>query len=135
MAYPLALLVVLTLSAGPANLPARADAAGRFLVFSQGLTWLGPDGRNLERLTPSASNGAVSPDGRWLAAIELEPGAPKGTLVIRPRGHAAEPTAMSLLFGRPGASGVLPVWAPDSRRLLVVEHRGTGPGLEARHRL
>jgi Tol biopolymer transport system component len=109
--------------------PAPRDArAGTFLVQDPGLSLLGPDGRVKERIDPPATNAARSPDGRWLAGVELvqkEP--PELKLVIRPQSRQGEPISVPLVWGSPGQSGCLPVWAPESKRVLIGEERPGKP--------
>jgi len=119
--------------AAPRPKPAAPDT---FLVEHDGLRLLGPDGREKERVEPSAINAALSPDGRWLAGIEFDREASRCRLVLRPRGRAGEPVTVPLLWDQPGRSGCLPVWAADGDRLLIGENRPGDDGrLEYAHRV
>jgi Tol biopolymer transport system component len=83
-----------------------------------------------ERLSPSTSHDSPSPDGRWLAGVELAQPPARGRLVLRRRSEGKSLT-FPLLWGVPGTSGCWLVWAPDSRRLLVAEN---GLGKDLKHR-
>lgn len=113
-------------------LPERADAE-LFLVQNPELLLLGPDGREKERF--GATNGALSPDGRWLACIDFDKTLSKCSLAIHRRSANVEPLRVPLVWDAPGASGCLPVWTADSRRLLIGENRpGKDGALEYAYR-
>ena len=112
----------------PADLPVAAGAPAPknappsiFLVENAGLSFLDADGKVKEKLGPFATNGALSPDGRRIAAMEFDAGAGRSSLVIRSRGEKQEPVTVQLVFGKPGRSGGLPVWSADGKRVLMGE--------------
>jgi RNA polymerase sigma factor (sigma-70 family) len=107
-----------------------------FLVQNPGLVWLGADGQEKERLVPSATNGALSPHGRWLAGVEFDKNPARVKVVLRPRGRKAEPVTVPLVWDVPGiSSGCQLVWAADSRRLIIGENRrGQDGALEYTYR-
>jgi RNA polymerase sigma factor (sigma-70 family) len=128
------LIAAAGLVAGTGQEPPRrpAPAAGRaapseFLVQNPGLLFLDADGKEKEKLDPPATNGALSPDGRQIAALEHDAAARRSSLVIRTRGEKSEPVVVPLVFGQPGRSGCLPVWSADGRRVLIGEE-GVGEG-------
>ncbi len=55
-----------------------------FLVQAKNLVYLDADGKEKEKIDPPAINGHLSPDGRWLAALEFKPQEAQGNL----SGHA-----------------------------------------------
>jgi hypothetical protein len=125
MSHRVAVILVLTAAlsvayAAPAPVPQPAPVA--FLVQNPGLVFLGPDGREKERLDPYATNGAVSPNGRWLACVEFDTNPVHSKLVLRPRGRPDEPVSVESVIPTVGEGGTL-VWSPDSRRLLIGENR------------
>ncbi len=131
-----AVLSLLLLSPAPAAPRPRPAAPDTFLVDDGGPRLLGPDGAEKERLDPPACNLAPSPDGRWLAGVEFDRERSRCALVLWPRGRAAEPVTVPLLWDQPGRAGCLPVWAADGARLLVGENQaGPGGRLEYAHRV
>src|SRR5262249_10204485 len=115
-------LVVGLLLLGPAAAaPRPKPAAPDTFLVAEGteLRLLGPDGAEKERLSPSTSNPALSPDGRWLACVEFDRDPGRCALVLRPRGQAAEAVTVPLLWDQPGRSGSLPAWAAERETLLV----------------
>jgi WD40-like Beta Propeller Repeat len=128
-----AVAALTTARAAPAP---RRSAPETFLVDNRGLAFLGPDGREIERPIPGLTCGALSPDGRWLAGVEFDPGASRCKLVHRPRGAAGKPATIPLVWDRLGGSGCLPVWSADGRTLLVGENRpGEAGTLEYSYRV
>lgn len=127
-------LILLTAAAdAPRPKPAASDT---FLVEHDGFRLLGPDGREKERVEQWAANAALSPDGRWLAGVELDRDAGLCRLVLRPKSRTGEPVTVPLLWGEPSRSGCLPVWAADGNRLLIGENRAVEGGrLEYAHRI
>jgi Tol biopolymer transport system component len=108
----------------------------RFLVGdSSQLVLLGLDGLEKERFAPSATNGALSPDGHWLACLEFETAVGRSKVVIQPRsgkGDSVTVPGTSVAIGE----GCLLVWSADGRRLLISENRaGKSGALEYRHRV
>jgi dipeptidyl aminopeptidase/acylaminoacyl peptidase len=116
----------------------KAEAPDTFLVRVEGgvFSLLDSDGREKERLDPPASYAVLSPDHRWLAGIEFDRDRGRCVLVLRPHGHGGDPVTIPLLWGEPGQSGCILVWAPDGGRLLIGENRpGPGGGLEYAQRV
>jgi Tol biopolymer transport system component len=99
----------------------------QFLVQEDGLAFIGPDGAERERLVPWATNGVLSPDGRWLACVEYEADTNRCKLVIRARGRMEEPIRLPLVWDAPGNGSQL-VWAADSKRLLIAENKADNNG-------
>ena len=103
-----------------------------FLVQNPSLTYLDAEGKEKpfdpwttpDKLWPTS--GRLSPDGRWVAAIEIDVAGDKWDLVIRPRTGTGEPVSIPLVFRRIGSSGS-PIWSPDSERVLIWE-QGIGQG-------
>ena len=115
------LLFLAPVVAAPLPKPRPPDT---FLVQTiGGLQFLGADGKEKERLEPWASGAAMSPDGRWLAAVELDKEQGQCIFVLRPRGRAGESIIVPHLFGELGRSGSEVVWAANSDRLLLGEER------------
>jgi Tol biopolymer transport system component len=123
-----------------ATLLASASAAPvpqpkTFLVEDGGLAFIGSDGKEKERLDPQAGNGALSPDGQWLAYVAFDADSNRTKLVIRPRGRQGEPVTVPLVWDAVG-TGCLPVWAADSKRVLIGENRsGKNGALEYAYRV
>jgi RNA polymerase sigma factor (sigma-70 family) len=92
-----------------------------FLVQNPDLVCLDADGKEKEKIAPSAINGHLSPDGRWQAAFEFDPQEAQGKLVIRSRTKKVEPITIPLVFGQPARSGGEPIWSADSGRMLIGE--------------
>jgi Tol biopolymer transport system component len=133
--FAVALAIILAVAVAPAA-PAPQRPAGVFLVQDGGLVLLQPDGQEKERLGAQTTNGALSADGRWLAYVEFDKKQALEKLVIRRRHGADQPVTLPLVWGSPAQSGCLPVWAPDSRRVLIGENRpGQRGGLEYAYRV
>jgi RNA polymerase sigma factor (sigma-70 family) len=110
-------------SARPATVPAAPVPKPRppvFLVTDTSVNViLDMDGKEIERFVRT-TNGALSPDGAWLACIQsktLRPGGDR--IVILPRGHPGEP--MTIPKNVPQLVGGIGVWSRDGRRLLFNE--------------
>ncbi len=103
--------------------PAPMRPPATFFAEDSGLVFLGPDGHEKQRLAPGATNGALSPDGRWIACCEFDKDLNRSRLVIRPRGGTGDPVTIPLLWGTAGTSGSLPVWSADGHRILIGESR------------
>jgi hypothetical protein len=114
--------IILAVAVAPAA-PAPQRAAEVLLVRDGGLALLRPDGREEERLNPEAADGALSPDGRWLACVGFNKKLAREELVIRRRHGADEPVTLPLVWPSPSQSACWPVWAADSRRVLIGETR------------
>jgi Tol biopolymer transport system component len=107
----------------------------QFLVHESGLAYLGLDGREAEKVGARLSNGALSPDGGWLACLQEEKGERLSKMVLRPRGRD-EPSVTVPEIGIDAGEGCLPVWSPDSKRLFVGETRAPGRAVrEYRYRI
>jgi Tol biopolymer transport system component len=100
----------------------KRTAPEMFLVQHVGLSFLGEDGETKERLT-NATNGVLSPDGRWLACVEFDANPSRAKLVIRPCGRPGESATVPLVWDVPGMSGFLAVWSADNKRVLIGENR------------
>jgi Tol biopolymer transport system component len=100
--------------------PPKLKAPETFLVEDRGLAFLAPDGREVGRLWPYSTWGALSPDGRLLACTELT-GTHPGGLVIRDRGGRGHATAVPV--NRGPSDILMPLWSADGRRLLVGRYR------------
>ena len=104
----------------------RPTAAGATVVFvsyrdGRGALYAvplagGPDHR-LAVATGEESDPALSPDGRRLAYVESDGGAPKLWLADADGGNAARATTG---FGFPGSVEVSPTWAPAGDRVAFV---------------
>ncbi len=99
----------------------------RFMVGHQGYALLGADGEEKERLDSMTSGaGAISPDGRWMAFPELEPGPPPGDgtrqrqIVIQSRVSRADRRVLPMVWGT-GGLHFQPIWSSDSKRILLCE--------------
>jgi Tol biopolymer transport system component len=117
--------------AAPAPKERKVNTAGTlFLVQDTGLVYLGPDGKERERLSSNVTNGALSPDGRWLACLQYENEQRHSKLVIRPRVGKGTPIVVPDVSVATG-EGCLPVWSADGGRLLIGQSRArTGGGLK-----
>lgn len=102
-----------------------------FLVNNVGLILINSNGGEKERLKPYSVNGAFSPDGKWLACMEFPEQGGKAHLAIISRGRTEARHTVPLIFGVSGSS-CLPVWASDSKRVLIWEH-GTADDGKPRH--
>jgi hypothetical protein len=121
-----------------APVPKRGTSALLVVESSRPLI-LRPDGQAPEQLPDGLCNGALSPDGRWLAStkFELDPNRPGGTPPGRAILHSRtgdEPITFPLAFGQPG-TGCLYVWSADSRRVLVNETGQVGGQLRNVNRI
>jgi Tol biopolymer transport system component len=116
----------------------KLAAAEVFLVQNTGLVYLDSIGREIERIKPYATNGAISPDGRWLACVQcvqFEQNPSRSYLAIHSRSPQGGTTTVPLKFDEDGAGSTL-VWSPDSRRLLIAENRaGVGNVTEYANRI
>jgi hypothetical protein len=122
-------------TAVPAAPVPQRGASETFMVKIPGLAFLGPDGREIERLDPYAAVGALSRDGRWLACVEFDDAPPRGKLVIRPRGMAGDPVTIPLVWGEPGRSGCQPAWTADGRLLIGENRPGANGAIETSYRV
>jgi Tol biopolymer transport system component len=127
------LVIAAAAAAAAAPVPRRATAEVFLAQSPPGLALLDADGEEKVRLSEAGTNGALSPDGRWLACVEFDHAADRCNLVLRPRpGKAGEPVTVPLVWGQVGTTGCLPVWSADGRRLLIGEER---TGREYVHRV
>jgi Tol biopolymer transport system component len=104
--------------------PNRPLAEG-FMVRYQGCALLGPNGEEKARLESITNGaGAISPDGRWATFSQSEPNPPpgkrQGKLVVQSLVNPEERRIVPLIWGTTGSS-FLPLWSPDSKRILICE--------------
>ncbi len=126
------LILTAVLLAAPADTP---PASPTFLVHEGGLVFLDADGREVEKLEPLLSNGALSADGRWLACLRHEVGERRGKLALRARGHEEPLVIVPEVTVGVGDECAL-VWSPDSKRLFIGESRAPNRGVrEYRYRV
>lgn len=119
LATLLALLVAASAVAAPVPLE-KAKADGTFLVQdSDGLAYLDAKGRETGRPGEGTTNGALSPDGRWLACLPYDRDAKVCKFVILPRDGKGVPVVVPGVSVTPIGEGFLPVWAADGKRLLA----------------
>lgn len=114
-------LVAVTLVATANPVPKPAPPTEFLVNQSSHLGFLDSDGKEKGKTDPPSTNGALSPDGRRLAALEYDHDAKRSFLVIRTREPKGEPVVVPLVFGQPGRSGGLPVWSADGRRVFLGE--------------
>src|SRR5262245_20299747 len=70
-----------------------------FLVNqSSHLGFLDTTGKEKGKTDPPSTNGALSPDGRRLAALEFNQDAKRSFLVVRTRGEKTDPVIIPLVF-------------------------------------
>jgi WD40-like Beta Propeller Repeat len=147
------LVLLLVLSSAPAPgapLPKAKEEPAQFLIrdlFEErtgaGLPFtrirlaiLGADGKELELIEPPALSGKLSPDSRWLAAMEFDGDRGRMQLFLRPRRGKVEPVRIPLTWDVPAQSGTATIWSADSRQLLVGENRaGLRGALEYSYRV
>jgi hypothetical protein len=118
-----------------AGAPGADDAARSprecFFVIDHGSALLGADGVELERLDPVMNSwGALSRDGRWVAFGRSAPdrnpdGTRRSEFLIKSRVDPGDTATVPMNWGQTGSS-VLPIWSPDSKRLLLCEQGWNG---------
>jgi len=93
-----------------------ADGRIMFQIGGQGLWVVGPDGADLQQLTPAGSGASVSPDGTEMAfvlATGNQGAAPGYEIHVRPMAGGPERT----LLKDPSIGPQAVTWSPDGTRL------------------
>lgn len=99
-----------------------------FFVIDRGTALLGPDGKEIERLSSKTyAAGSLSPNKQWISFTESKDAQSEKTretkLFIQSRLRPEDRTTVPLVWGGSGTS-FLPIWSPDSQRILICEQGG-----------
>lgn len=101
LTFGLVAAVGLIVGVGLVAAPVPKSPPPVFLVMSPHLAYLDSDGKDKKKIEPTAGNGALSRDGRRVAALEFDAEAGKSGLVIRSRDEKEEPVTVPSVFVRP----------------------------------
>ncbi len=91
-----------------------------FVVLEpSGVAFLDASGAEQERVR-TGKGAAISPDGRWVAVAECAADPARPELVIRPRGHKADPIRVPLLVDREARAQKIQVPKGGPYRIALV---------------